>query len=482
MSSNRNATVTVNTKANTSGIDKATQSLKTMDAGFKGTLGSLKQFKGAIGGLVAVQAIKGIADFADKAEEAYKTQWKAEKSINDALYSNMTVRGASQKEIDNQVTSYKNLASQLQQIGVIGDEVTLSGMGLMTQMGLEPEKVKELTPLLQDLAVKQYGLNVSSEQFAQTSQAVAQMVNMGKLTLGNYGIQVTDTERKQFKAMNQTQRYAFVMNKLKNSVAGTNEAMAKTSSGKIVQMNNEIGDAEEKIGQLVNIIKGDLASVALPVVKELVGSFQEFFNVMSDSQNSEFKFLSQDTVDKLAGIRDGLSKIWDNVSSIFGTSGDFGSNFGLTQGLLDILNGIVSALATASEWASTLDKQMRGPDGSGGGLIDAMHTGIGLATEMGPIGAGKRVLSSITGQGASGDGYWKGGRMLVGEYGPEIVDLPRGSSVNSNAQTQRELSGGSGYSINCPVTIQGNVIGNDDFVNQIGQAISSRVGLALSNC
>lgn len=482
MSSNRNATVTVNTKANTSGIDKATQSLKGMDAKFKGTLGSLKQFKGAIGGLVAVQAIKGIVDFADKAEEAYKTQWKAEKSINDALYSNMTARGASQKDIDNQVKSYKDLASQLQQIGVIGDEVTLSGMGLMTQMGLEPEKVKELTPLLQDLTVKQYGLNVSSEQFAQTSQAVAQMVNMGKLTLGNYGIQVTDTERKQFKAMNQTQRYEFVMRKLKNTVAGTNEAMAKTSSGKIVQMNNEIGDAEEKIGQLVNIIKGDLASVALPVVKNLAGSFQEFFNVMNDSQNSDFHFLSQDTIDKLAGIRDGLGKIWDNVSSIFGTSGDFGSNFGLTQGLLDILNGIVGALATASEWASTLDKQMRGPDGSGGGLIDAMHTGIGLATEMGPIGAGKRVLSTITGQGANGSGYWKGGRMLVGEYGPEIVNLPSGSSVNTNAQTQRELSGNSGYSINCPVTIQGNVIGNEDFVNYVGQAISSRVGLALSNC
>lgn len=479
--SNRNATVTVNTKANTSGIDKATQSLKGMDAKFKGMLGSLKQFKGAIGGLVAVQAIKGISDFADKSEEAYKTQWKAEKSINDALYSNMTARGASQKEIDNQVKSYKDLASQLQQIGVIGDEVTLGGMGLMTQMGLEPDKVKELTPLLQDLAVKQYGLNVSSEQFAQTSQSVAQMVNMGKLTLSNYGVEVTDTERKQFKAMNQTQRYEFVMRKLKNTVAGTNEAMAKTSSGKIAQMNNEIGDAEEKIGQLVNIIKGDLASVALPVVKDMAGSFQEFFNVMNDSQNSDFHFLSQETVDKLAGIRDGLGTIWDNISSIFGTNGDFGSNFGLTQGLLDILNGIVSALAKASEWAKTLDSQMRGADGQGGGLLDALRTGASLASEFTIIGAGKRLVKGFTGQGASGDGYWKGGRMLVGEYGPEIVDLPRGSSVNSNAQTQRELSGG-GANVTVNMTIQGNMISNEDYVNYMGQQIASRVSLAIANC
>lgn len=480
MSSNRNATVTVNTKANTSGIDKATNAIKGMDSKFKGVLGSLKQFKGALGGLAVFEVARGIKNFADEAEEAYKTQWKAEKSINDALYSNMTARGASQKEIDGQVKSYKDLASQLQQIGVIGDEVTLSGMGLMTQMGLEPEKVKALTPLIQDLAVKQYGLNVSTEQFAQTSQAVANMVNMGKLTLQGYGVQVTDAEKKQFKAMNQTQRYEFVMNKLKNTVAGTNEAFAKTSSGKIAQMNNELGDASEKIGEVVSIIKSDLASIALPVVKDLAGSFQEFFNVMNDSQNSDFHFLSQDTVDKLAGIRDGLGKIWDNISSIFGTSGDFGSNFGITSTLLDIVNGIVSALEKASSWAKTLDSQLRGSDGSGGGLIDAMRTGIGLATEMGPIGAGKRLLNTVTGHEANGTNYWKGGRVLVGEYGPELVDLPSGSSVNTNAQTQRELSGvGSNVTVN--LNVAGNVIDDGDFINRIGQTISDRVQLAIAN-
>lgn len=478
--SNRNATVTVNTKANTSGIDKATNAIKGMDSKFKGVLGSLKQFKGALGGLAVFEVARGIKNFADEAEEAYKTQWKAEKSINDALYSNMTARGASQKEIDGQVKSYKDLASQLQQIGVIGDEVTLSGMGLMTQMGLEPEKVKALTPLIQDLAVKQYGLNVSTEQFAQTSQAVANMVNMGKLTLQGYGVQVTDAEKKQFKAMNQTQRYEFVMNKLKNTVAGTNEAFAKTSSGKIAQMNNELGDASEKIGEVVSIIKSDLASIALPVVKDLAGSFQEFFNVMNDSQNSDFHFLSQDTVDKLAGIRDGLGKIWDNISSIFGTSGDFGSNFGITSTLLDIVNGLVSALAKASEWAKALDSQMRGADGSGGGLIDAMRTGIGLATEMGPIGAGKRLLNTVTGNEANGTNYWKGGRVLVGEYGPELVDLPSGSSVNTNSQTQRELSGG-GSNVTVNLNISGNVIDNNDFINQIGETISNRVSLAIAN-
>jgi len=41
-------------------------------------------------------------------------------------------------------------------------------------------------------------------------------------------------------------------------------------------------------------------------------------------------------------------------------------------------------------------------------------------------------------------GLVRGGRTLVGEYGPEVVDLPMGSTVHSNPDTQRMLGAGSG--------------------------------------
>lgn len=463
--SNRNATVTVNTKANTSGIDKATQSLKTMDSGLKGSLGSLKQFKGALSGLAVIGIGKSILDFANKAEDAFKVQWLAEKSINDALYSNMTARGESQKSIDNEVKSYKSLASELQKIGVIGDEVTLGGMGIMTRMGLDPEKVKEMTPLLQDLAVKQYGLNVSSEQFAQTSQSVAQMVNMGKLTLGNYGIQVSDVERKQFKAMNQSQRYAFIMNKLKNSVAGTNEEMAKTASGKIIQMNNNIGDATEKIGQLVTQIKSNLAGAFAPVIEEATASFQEFMDIVNGAEAPEggYQFWSEDDANNLKLIRDNLGGIGDNLASIFNSNYPSLSAFLGTEQFLTDLAKITNELNYVSGVIATIKRNW-------------------TAVANGDY---ESVVNPFKGKdekpNANGTNYWQGGRTLVGEYGPELVDLPRGSSVNTNAQTQRELSGG-GTTVNCPISINGNVIGNEEFVNYMGQQIASRVSLAIANC
>lgn len=465
--SNRNATVTVNTKANTGGLKQVSGALTSFDSGLKGTLGNLRQFKGALGALAVVGIAKGIKSFADDMRNTYMVQAKAEKSVNDALYSNMTARGESQKAIDDQVKAYKSLASQLQKVGVIGDEVTLSGMGIMTQMGLTTDQVKTMTPLLQDLAVKQYGLNVSTDQYKEMSRSVATMVNMGKLTLQGYGIQVTDVERKQFKAMSQSERYTFIMNKLKNSVAGANEAMAQTAGGKLQQMNNAIGDCEEQVGQLVNTIYGGFATMALPIIEDATGAFQEFMTVLNGGEAPEggFQYLTADDANNIALINQNLKDTFTSLSNIFGGGwGSLSELIGTEQFLADVakITNEVSYLSSIIE--------------------NLMHNYRALRDEglysqnLVPIFGGRQEKGN-----ANGTNYWEGGRTIVGEYGPEIVDLPRGSSINTNAQTQRELSGGSGTTINCPITIQGNVIGTQDFVDQVGDAISGRVSMAIAN-
>lgn len=465
--SNRNATVTVNTKANTGGLKQVSSALTSFDSGLKGTIGNLTQFKSALGALAVVGIAKGIKSFADDMYDAFKVQWLAEKNVNDALYSNMTARGESQKAIDDEVKAYKELASAQQKLGVIGDEVTLSGMAVMTQMGLTAKQVKDMTPLIQDLAVKQYGLNVSGEQYKQVSQSIASMVNMGKLTLQGYGVQVTDVERKQFKAMSQSERYAFVMNKLKNSVAGANEALAQTSSGKMQQMNNAISDCEEKVGQLVSSIYGGFATMALPVVEEATGTFQEFMAVLNgeDAPEGGFKYLTADDANNIALIKTNLNDTFTSLSNIFGGSwGTLSELIGTEQFLANVAK-ITNEVSYLSSIIENLMHNYR-----------ALRDEGLYSTNLVSIFGGRQPKGN-----ANGTNYWQGGRTIVGEYGPELVDLPRGASINTNAQTQRELSGSSGTTISCPVTIQGNVIGNQDFIDQVGDAISSRVTMALAN-
>lgn len=459
--SNRNATVTVNTKANTGGLKQVSSALTSFDSGLKGAIGNLTQFKGALGALAVVGIAKGIKSFADDMYDAFKVQWLAEKNVNDALYSNMTARGESQKAIDDEVKAYKELASAQQKLGVIGDEVTLSGMAVMTQMGLTAKQVKDMTPLIQDLAVKQYGLNVSGEQYKQVSQSIASMVNMGKLNLQGYGVQVTDVERKQFKAMSQSERYTFVMNKLKNSVAGANEAMAQTSGGKMQQMNNAIGDCEEKVGQLVNTIYGGFASMALPIVEEATDAFQEFMTIVNGDSIPEdgFKYFTDDDVAVLQDIGTGLNDIIKNLGIIFDMDSFSLAELIGTQQFLTDMRDIVTEISNVIQKLAELRQAYN------------VATDVDMKLSLGGV-------KSITGN-ATGTNYFEGGLTHINENGGEIVNLPNGTQIIPHDVSQKMVGSSSNVTVN--VTVVGNMIGNAEFADEMGDIITGRLQMALAN-
>lgn len=65
------------------------------------------------------------------------------------------------------------------------------------------------------------------------------------------------------------------------------------------------------------------------------------------------------------------------------------------------------------------------------------------------------------GYNASGTDYWRGGRTLIGEYGPEEVVLPQGTRILT-AQETRQASGGDTFYITIPAN---TVKGFNDIVN-----------------
>lgn len=94
------------------------------------------------------------------------------------------------------------------------------------------------------------------------------------------------------------------------------------------------------------------------------------------------------------------------------------------------------------------------------------------------VNAGVNVAKNIKGtkKNAVGTTYSSGGLSLVGENGPELVSLPRGSSVASTEKTQKLMSGNN---IKIEVNIQGNMVGNNEFINQIADVFSMRLRTAL---
>ena len=73
----------------------------------------------------------------------------------------------------------------------------------------------------------------------------------------------------------------------------------------------------------------------------------------------------------------------------------------------------------------------------GGGFLDILGAVVGLGLQLGSIGAfGKKIAGRINSAKipgyAGGTNFHPGGLALVGERGPELVDMPRGSRVYPN--------------------------------------------------
>lgn len=92
--------------------------------------------------------------------------------------------------------------------------------------------------------------------------------------------------------------------------------------------------------------------------------------------------------------------------------------------------------------------------------------------------AGGWVMDKLRGH-ALGTPYFSGGLTRINERGGEIVDLPSGTRIIPH-DVSRRMAGGPSITVN--VTVQGNVVGNAAFADQMGRIIAQRVLRAAANC
>ena len=74
---------------------------------------------------------------------------------------------------------------------------------------------------------------------------------------------------------------------------------------------------------------------------------------------------------------------------------------------------------------------------------------------------------------------FKGGTALVGEHGAELIHMPSGSKVTPADKTKQILKSGNPIAIN--ITVQGNMIGNEQYANQLGNIIIQKIMTAQYN-
>jgi hypothetical protein len=73
---------------------------------------------------------------------------------------------------------------------------------------------------------------------------------------------------------------------------------------------------------------------------------------------------------------------------------------------------------------------------------------LSIGTEMDDLKNLSKTYGGNIDSNATGTNYFRGGRTVVGEYGPELVTLPGGSKINTASQTKSLMSNGSNVNIN----------------------------------
>ena len=79
---------------------------------------------------------------------------------------------------------------------------------------------------------------------------------------------------------------------------------------------------------------------------------------------------------------------------------------------------------------------------------------------------------------ALGTSYWKGGPTWVNERGGEIMNLPNGTQIIPHDVSMRAARG---PQVTVNVTVQGNVIGNRQYADEMGNIIVRRMLAAVEN-
>ena len=70
-----------------------------------------------------------------------------------------------------------------------------------------------------------------------------------------------------------------------------------------------------------------------------------------------------------------------------------------------------------------------------GTVIGGISSGIGWIADKLGVGSG----DGKAGNNATGTQSWRGGMTWVGEHGPELMALPKGTRITSNQQSKRQV-------------------------------------------
>lgn len=175
---------------------------------------------------------------------AYQVQLVAETQLQTIMRQRMGVT-------DAEIQSVKDLCSAQQELGVIGDEIQLSGAQQMATFLQNKQSLDVLIPAMNNLIAQQNGLNATNQDAVSIGNMMGKAMQGQVEVLQRVGITFNDSQKKVLQFGNESERAAMLAQVITDNVGNMNAELAKTDAGKWKQTDNWLGDIKEKLGEMV---------------------------------------------------------------------------------------------------------------------------------------------------------------------------------------------------------------------------------------
>ena len=472
--------------------DKATAAMKTIRS-------KLEKYRIplTIGVTAIIKAVKGAA-------------MMEQQSISVEHFMGVNNPGKTQAQIRNMSKSYtKSLRQNANTTPFTTDEVMRAGTrSLQISKGNTREAMKTLR-LAEDMAALNPGKSVSD---AMEALADADMGEMERLKEFGYKGSSTDDPKKTREEL--MKMYSGGSAKLANSASG----MFSTVIGQLQTGLTEMG---------TGILQG-----AMPALQGLVGFmgsaipvFTQVGTAIGSGIGSAVSFLSSQMPTLGPIFQNAFTAVGSIVMTVMPVIGQaIKTVFPIFKGLLSIgsaaLSGIAAIAQIVCPLVGGLIKALEGPfKDAGKAVVDLGNTFKNVFNSIkrtvqnaynnvkdtinklkNAVSSGLDTVSSIGGWrafggNATGTQYWSGGLSVVGEHGPELVSMPRGSKVYTNQQSKGiaqnianpvrsatpSSSRGANITINIAKLAENFKINNDMDINYVAEELVNRLKVSMLN-
>lgn len=394
-------------------------------------------------GLLATSA--AAVAFGISSVKSFSESENAVAQLNAVLKSTKGVAGVTSK-------AAQDLSASLQMVTKYSDEEILSAENLLlTFTKIGKDIFPKTTEIVLDMSTA-LGQDLKASAI-QVGKALQDPI-LGVTALRRVGVNFSSAQREVIKKLVETgqsaKAQAMILKELQVEFGGSARAAGDTLSGKLKILGNRFDEVKEKVGGFI--------------ANGLIKLTNVFFGTQKQTDVTAQKMRDLQVAQDIAkGATQRLKDAQNNYNAAVKRYGPNSAQAKkahelLTKAELDhklATNAVKNAQNQLNK--SEYNYRMNTPKmlnaiqqriNKFGLLVDYVGSGIRSVKQLdqaikavgkgGPsLNVNKAIKSGGLSQNAAGTDYWRGGSTWVGEKGPEIVNLPRGSQIIPNDRSMR---------------------------------------------